>query len=39
LRHVELPFGPFLAAGAVAYLFLHPWLAVGFRILSGTGTG
>jgi leader peptidase (prepilin peptidase)/N-methyltransferase len=32
LRHAELPFGPFLVAGAIAYLFLHPWLEVGFRI-------
>jgi leader peptidase (prepilin peptidase) / N-methyltransferase len=29
LRHVELPFGPFLAAGAVAYLFLEEVVRVG----------
>jgi len=26
LRHVELPFGPFLAAAATTYLFVEPWL-------------
>jgi leader peptidase (prepilin peptidase)/N-methyltransferase len=26
LRHVEIPFGPFLAAAALVYLFLEPWL-------------
>lgn len=29
LRHVALPFGPFLAAGAVAYAFAQPWLRIG----------
>jgi leader peptidase (prepilin peptidase)/N-methyltransferase len=28
LRRLEIPFGPFLAAAAVAYLFVQPWLAV-----------
>ncbi len=31
LRHVELPFGPFLAAAAIIYLFLQRQIAVGFR--------
>jgi leader peptidase (prepilin peptidase) / N-methyltransferase len=26
LRHVELPFGPFIAAAAIAYVLLEPWL-------------
>ena len=30
LRHVEIPFGPFLAAAALAYLFLEPWLRLRF---------
>lgn len=30
LRHVEIPFGPFLAAAALAYLFLEPWLRMRF---------
>ena len=25
LRQVEVPFGPFLVAGALAYLFLRDW--------------
>ncbi len=25
LRHVEVPFGPFLVAGALLYMFLHDW--------------
>jgi leader peptidase (prepilin peptidase)/N-methyltransferase len=29
----ELPFGPFLAAAAVFYLFAEPFLAVYFRLL------
>ena len=33
LRHTEIPFGPFLAAGALAVLFLEPWLRVSFSIL------
>lgn len=30
LRHAALPFGPFLAGGAVIHLFLHPWLTISF---------
>jgi leader peptidase (prepilin peptidase)/N-methyltransferase len=30
LRHTALPFGPFLAAAAVVYVFAEPWLAVRF---------
>ncbi len=26
LRHVELPFGPFIAAAAIAFVLLEPWL-------------
>ena len=29
----ELPFGPFLAAGAVFYLFAEPWIELYFRLL------
>jgi leader peptidase (prepilin peptidase) / N-methyltransferase len=32
LRHVELPFGPFLAAAAVVYLFLEDTVRVGFGL-------
>jgi len=35
LRHVELPFGPFLAMAAVFYLFAEPWLVIRFRLLGG----
>ncbi len=28
LRHVELPFGPFLVMAAIAYLFAQPWLRI-----------
>lgn len=35
LRHTALPFGPFLAAGAVVYMFALPWLRVSFRVLWG----
>lgn len=28
LRHMELPFGPFLAAAALGYVFAAPWLEV-----------
>lgn len=31
LRHVEVPFGPFLVLGAIAYIYAEPWLHVGFR--------
>ena len=33
LRHVEIPFGPFLVAAAIAYAFVEPWLRVDFAIL------
>ena len=33
LRHVEIPFGPFLAAAALAYLFVEPWLRIRFFLL------
>jgi prepilin signal peptidase PulO-like enzyme (type II secretory pathway) len=33
LRHTELPFGPFLAAGAIAYMFLLPSLHGGLGSL------
>lgn len=36
LRHVEVPFGPFLAMAAMIYLFTQPWLDVGLRGLWGT---
>ena len=39
LRHVEVPFGPFLAMGAIIYLFTQPWLNVGLRGLWGTDGG
>ena len=35
LRHVEVPFGPFLAAGALSYVFLESWWEVSFSILWG----
>jgi leader peptidase (prepilin peptidase) / N-methyltransferase len=35
LRHVELPFGPFLAAAALGYLLAEPWLEV--RFFAGLG--
>ena len=33
LMQTELPFGPFLAAAAVFYLFAEPWLVLHFRPL------
>jgi leader peptidase (prepilin peptidase)/N-methyltransferase len=30
LRHAELPIGPFLVLGAIAYLYTQPWLHLGF---------
>ncbi|HEY5925253.1 MAG TPA: prepilin peptidase [Kofleriaceae bacterium] len=33
VMQTELPFGPFLAMGAVFYLFAEPFLAVYFRLL------
>jgi len=35
IRHLEIPFGPFLAAAAVAYVFLERWLQVSLSILWG----
>ena len=35
LRHVAVPFGPFLALGAVAYIFASPWLLVSLSLLWG----
>jgi leader peptidase (prepilin peptidase)/N-methyltransferase len=35
LRHVELPFGPFLAMAAIFYLFAEPWLVIRFSLLGG----
>ncbi len=32
LRRLQIPFGPFLAAAAVAYLLLEPWLAAWFEL-------
>jgi leader peptidase (prepilin peptidase)/N-methyltransferase len=32
LMRTELPFGPFLAIGAVFYLFAEPWLQIHFRL-------
>ena len=31
----ELPFGPFLAAAALFYLFAEPWIQLKFRLLGG----
>lgn len=33
LMRTELPFGPFLAIGAVLYLFAAPWIVVQFSLL------
>jgi leader peptidase (prepilin peptidase)/N-methyltransferase len=33
LRHVEIPFGPFLAAAAITYAFIEPWLRLHFALL------
>jgi leader peptidase (prepilin peptidase)/N-methyltransferase len=33
LRHTEVPFGPFLAFGALVHVFLEPWLQVNFTPL------
>jgi leader peptidase (prepilin peptidase) / N-methyltransferase len=35
LRHAELPFGPFLAMGALVYVFVQPWLRFGLVGLFG----
>jgi leader peptidase (prepilin peptidase)/N-methyltransferase len=39
LRHAELPFGPFLALGAIAYLYTQPWLRVDIPGLAGLTGG
>jgi prepilin signal peptidase PulO-like enzyme (type II secretory pathway) len=33
LMRTELPFGPFLAIGALFYLFAEPWIVVQFSLL------
>jgi leader peptidase (prepilin peptidase)/N-methyltransferase len=33
IRHVELPFGPFLVTGAIGYMFAETWVKVGFSLL------
>jgi len=38
LRHVELPFGPFLVMGALVHLFLHPQIEIGLAFLRGAGS-
>jgi hypothetical protein len=35
LRHVEIPFGPYLVAAAIIYLFLQQQISVGIRALYG----
>jgi leader peptidase (prepilin peptidase)/N-methyltransferase len=35
IRHLEIPFGPYLAAGAIAFLFLEPWIRLKLSILYG----
>jgi leader peptidase (prepilin peptidase) / N-methyltransferase len=35
LMRTELPFGPFLAMGALFYLFAEPHLVLNFRLLAG----
>ncbi|MCG8417338.1 MAG: prepilin peptidase [Proteobacteria bacterium] len=35
LRHVALPFGPFLAMGALIYVFTEPWLGLSLARLWG----
>lgn len=35
MRHVAVPFGPFLALGAAAYVFVAPWLMVRLSLLWG----
>ncbi len=32
LMRTELPFGPFLAAAALFYLFAEPWIVINFRL-------
>jgi len=35
VRTLELPFGPYLAAAALFYLFAEPWVIIRFRLLGG----
>jgi leader peptidase (prepilin peptidase)/N-methyltransferase len=35
IRHVELPFGPYLAAAAMFYVLSEPWLRVKLWFLGG----
>jgi len=35
IRHVELPFGPFLVVGAIGYMFGETWVKVSFSVLWG----
>jgi hypothetical protein len=35
LHTLELPFGPYLAAAALFYLFAEPWMTIRFRLLGG----
>jgi leader peptidase (prepilin peptidase)/N-methyltransferase len=35
VMRVEVPFGPYLAIGAVFYLFAEPWLVMHLRFLGG----
>jgi len=35
LRRLQVPFGPFLAAAAIAYLLLQPWLAAWLELPLG----
>lgn len=35
IRHVELPFGPFLVLGAIGYMFSESWVKVSFSLLWG----
>ena len=35
IRHVELPFGPYLAAAAMFYVLAEPWLRVNLWFLRG----
>jgi len=35
LMRTEIPFGPYLAAAALFYLFAEPWIQLKFRLLGG----
>jgi len=39
IRHVELPFGPFLVCGAIGYMFAETWVKVSFGLLWGGNWG